>query len=49
MATPKSTETDELLEELQRVTDDHSRILARTTVLIQRLREELQKDVNRDH
>lgn len=41
---PKTNETDELLEELQRAAEEHKRILERQSELIRRLREGL-KDV----
>lgn len=43
---PKTNETDDLLEELQKAADEHQRILERQSDLIRRLREEL-KEVKR--
>lgn len=41
-----TTETDDLLEQLQRAADEHKRILERQSDLIRRLRAEL-RDVKR--
>lgn len=43
---PATSETDQLLEELQRAADEHRQILERQAELIRRLREEL-RDVKR--